>query len=582
MSRALDVSSLTLVRRLWNAWIKPRHKFLFLVLLLMVLAAVMTTAYPLVIQWTFERISAKDLATLYYIPLVIVAVTSLRALTLYIQSIATSKLVNKIVVAIQQTLFMHLLKSDLARLQRDPVGTLTSRFTADVEALRMALNRCLTGFVRDGITVTALIGTIFYLDPLLSLIVLVVYPIVGTPIIRIGQRLRKTASALQEGIGDLTAFLQQSFSGMRMVKSYQLEASEKDRATGAFTRLYDALMKASRLRARVDPLMEVAGGVAVAGVLFFGTWRVASGSGTVGAFTGFITAMLMISQPLRSLGNLNAILQEGLAAAQRLFQVLDEKPHVLDAPSAKPLSIAQGKVELKNVTFSYKADAAVLNGLNLEAAPGQIVALVGRSGGGKSTIFNLIARFYDTASGEVLIDGQNVKSVTQESLRRAVTLVSQDAIIFNESASANIAYGRPGAGLEEIIRAAEDAEAHEFISKLADGYETRLGENGAYLSGGQRQRLVLARAFLRNSPILLLDEATSALDAASEELVQKAIARLAAGRTTFIIAHRLSTVRFADKICVIEKGRVVEEGRHDELLAKGGAYAELHRLQFKG
>lgn len=581
MTEKLHTNTLSLVRRLWAIWIKPYRFQLAGVLGLMVLAALMTTSYPLVINWTFERIAAKDVSTLYFIPLVIIGVTSLRALTLFIQAISTSALVNRIVVDIQGGLFSHLLGADLARLQREPVGTLTSRFTADVESMRMALNRCLTGFIRDGITVIALVGTLVYLDPLLTLIVLVVYPIAGTPIIRIGQRIRKTAAALQAGIGDLTAFLQQSFSGIRMVKSYQLETSEGVRAGSTFEQLFTALMKAAKLRARVDPLLEVAGGFAVAGVLFFGTWRVATGTGTVGEFTGFITALLMAAQPVRSLGNLNAILQEGLAASDRLFHVLDEKPKILDAPHAAPLAVTGGQVVLKDVWFSYNQDAPVLHGINLTAHAGQSVALVGRSGGGKSTIFNLIARLYDADKGQVLIDGQDVKAVSLESLRRAVTLVSQDVIVFNESARANIAYGRAGATEEEIVAAAKAAEAHDFIIALPHGYDTVLGEQGAFLSGGQRQRLVLARAFLRNSPILLLDEATSALDAASEELVQKAISRLAQGRTTFIIAHRLSTVRGVDKICVIEKGQVAEEGRHDALLAKGGLYADLHKLQFK-
>ena len=581
MLQPVDTRTVTLTKRLWHAWIKPYRPQIIGVFALMALAAVMTAAYPLVIQWTFERISQKDVDTLFYIPLVIIAVTSCRAAILFFQAIATSNMVNQIVLDIQNALYRHLLGSDLARLQRDAAGTLTSRFTADVEALRMAINRCLTGIVRDGLTVIALLGTILYIDPLLTIIVLVVYPIIGYPIIAIGKRIRKTAGSLQAGIGDLTAFLQQSFLGVRMIKSYRLERDEEQRADGAFKILYNALMKASRLRARVDPLLEVASGFAVAGVLAFGTWRVASGTGTVGDFTGFVTALLMAAQPVRSLGNLNAVMQEGLAAAARVFEIIDEVPQIIDRPSAIPLMITNGKVELKNLSFAYKSDRPVLQNLNLVAQAGQTIALVGRSGGGKSTIFNMLTRLYDAESGQVLIDGQDIRDVTLASLRDAVTLVSQDVIVFNESAASNIGYGHKGASMEDIQAAAQAAEAHEFIVKLPMGYDTILGEQGSTLSGGQKQRLVLARAFLRNSPILLLDEATSALDAASEELVQQAIKRLAAGRTTFIIAHRLSTVRQADVIYVIDKGQVIEQGKHDELLAKNGAYAELYRLQFK-
>ena len=585
MLQPIDTRTAILTKRLWQLWIKPYRPQIIGVFALMVLAALMTAAYPLVIQWTFERIAQKDVDTLYYIPLLIILVTSCRAVTLFFQAISTSNMVNNIVLDIQNALYRHLLGSDLARLQRDAAGTLTSRFTADVEALRMAINRCLTGFVRDGLTVIALLGTILYIDPLLTLIVLVVYPIIGYPIIAIGKRIRKTAGSLQAGIGDLTAFLQQSFLGVRMIKSYRLEQDEERRADGAFKILYNALMKASRLRARVDPLLEVASGFAVAGVLAFGTWRVATGTGTVGDFTGFVTALLMAAQPVRSLGNLNAILQEGLAAATRLFEIMDEAPQIVDRPSAIPLMVTKGKVELKSVSFGYKSERPVLQNLNLVADAGQTIALVGRSGGGKSTIFNMLTRLYDAQDGQILIDGQDIRDVTLASLRDAVTLVSQDVIVFNESAAANIGYGHNkkmgGASIEDIQAAAQAAEAHEFIVKLPMGYDTVLGEQGSTLSGGQKQRLVLARAFLRNSPILLLDEATSALDAASEELVQHAIKRLASGRTTFIIAHRLSTVRQADVIYVIDKGQVIEQGKHDELLAKNGAYAELYRLQFK-
>jgi subfamily B ATP-binding cassette protein MsbA len=581
MPQSLNQSSFELAKRIYQRWVRPHKGKIVKALLLMVVVAVTTALYPLVIQWTFERITEKDVKTLSIIPIVIIAVTSFRALAMFFQSVATSDMVNRMVVDIQKDLYRHLLNADLAFLQKDPAGTLTSRFTVDVETLRLALNRCITGFIRDGLTVVVLVGTLIYLDPLLTIIVFVVYPIAGMPILKVGQRLRKTASALQAGLGGLTSFLQQSFTGVRMVKSYRLENYESTRAESAFQHLFDTLMKAVKLRARVDPLMEVVGGIAVAGVLAFGTWRVMSGTGTVGSFTGYITALIMAAQPIRSLGALNAIMQEGLASAERVFSLLDEKPKVVQQNNAKPLNITQGKIALDNVWFSYNPERPALQGLSLVAEPGKTVALVGRSGGGKSTIFNLIARLYDAGNGAVKVDDQDIKTVTLPSLRDAVTLVSQDVILFNDSVRANIAFGKPNATLEEIEAAAKAAEAHDFIKALPEGYETGVGEQGGFLSGGQRQRLVLARAFLRNSPLLLLDEATSALDAESEELVQKAIQRLSKGRTTLIIAHRLSTVRHADTICVVDQGKVVEQGNHDALLAKGGIYADLHKLQFK-
>jgi subfamily B ATP-binding cassette protein MsbA len=570
-----------LVRRIWQRWIRSYQVKIAICLALMVMVAVTTSAYPLVIQWTFERITERDTKTLYFIPLLILAVTSFRAAVMFLQTVKTSETVNRIVMDIQKDLFKHLQLADLSFLQKDPAGTLSSRFTVDMEALRVSLNRCLTGFVRDGFTVVALVGTLIYLDPLLTVIVFVVYPIAGGPILRVGQRLRKTASALQAGLGGLTAFLHQSFTGARMVKSYKLEDYENARADFVFTHLYDTLAKAARLRARVDPLMEVAGGVAVAGVLAFGTWRVVSGTGTVGGFTGYVTALLLAAQPIRSLGTLNAILQEGLASAERIFALLDEAPKVIEKPNATPLLASKGRVEFNNVSFAYNPDRPALRNLSLIAEPGQTIALVGRSGGGKSTIFNLIARLYDANEGTVTIDGQNVQDVTLNSLRDAVTLVSQDVIVFNDTVRTNIAFGKQGATQEEIEAAAKAAEAHDFIMQLPQGYDTQVGEQGGFLSGGQKQRLVLARAFLRNSPVLLLDEATSALDAASEELVQQAIQRLSKGRTTLIIAHRLSTVRHADKICVVDSGEVVEEGSHEQLLKRGGLFADLHALQFR-
>ncbi|MBI3419407.1 MAG: ABC transporter ATP-binding protein [Proteobacteria bacterium] len=578
----LQSHSFQLIWRLWQRWIRHYKAQIGLSLALMGGVAVTTSIYPLVIQWTVERIGQKDTSTLFLIPLVIIGVTSVRAIVMFLQTVATTTTVNRIVIDIQKDLYRHLLNSDLAFLQRDPSGTLTSRFTVDVEALRNNLNRCLTGFVRGGITVVALVGMLIYLDPLLTLMVFVAYPVAGVPVVQIGKRLRSTAAALQASLGGLTAFLQQSFTGVRMIKSYHLEDYESAKADQVFGQIFETQRKAVRLRARVDPLMEVAGGWAVAGVLAFGTWRVMSGTGTVGSFTGYITALLLAAQPIRSLGSSNAILQDGLAAAERLFALLDTRPKIVDKSNAKPLQVSAGKVELKNVWFSYAPDRPALQGMSLRVESGKTTALVGRSGGGKSTVFNLIARLYDVGNGAVVIDEQDVRDITLASLREGITLVSQDVIVFNDTVRVNIAFGKTGAIQAEIEAAARAAEADEFITRLPQGYDTPVGEQGGFLSGGQKQRLVLARAFLRNSPILLLDEATSALDAASEELVQKAVQKLSKGRTTLVIAHRLATVRHADIICVIDQGQLVEQGTHEELLKRGGAYAELHKLQFKG
>jgi subfamily B ATP-binding cassette protein MsbA len=340
-------------------------------------------------------------------------------------------------------------------------------------------------------------------------------------------------------------------------------------------------MKMVKSRARLDPILEILGGLAVGGVIAFGGYRVATGQGTIGEFTGFISALLIAAQPVRAIGTLNTVLQEGLGAVQRIFTLLDEMPAIVDKPGAAPLNVARGAVAFRDVDFSYEPGTSALTDFSIEVPAGKTVALVGRSGAGKSTVFNLIPRLFDVGGGAATIDGQDVRDVTLASLRDAIAVVSQEVVLFNDTVRANIAFGRTGASEDEIRAAAEAAAAHDFITQLPEGYDTIVGDRGLRLSGGERQRLSLARAILKDAPILLLDEATSALDAESERLVQLALERLTRGRTTLVIAHRLATVRNADLIYVLEDGRVLEQGSHDELLARGGLYARLCRLQFR-
>ncbi|HZH26129.1 MAG TPA: ABC transporter ATP-binding protein [Azospirillaceae bacterium] len=574
-----------MILRLWRDWVRPYRWRVALALLLMGAVAAATGVYPLVIDWIFDVLTRGDVSSVVMLPVVIVAVTGVRAATLYMQTVVTSDVALRVVEDLQRALYRHLTHADLARLQREPIGTLTARFSVDVGSLRMALTRSVTGAVRDILTVAALLVSMIYLDWLLALIVLAVYPVAAIPIVRIGKRVRRNARGTQASYGLLTSRLHEGLSGARMIKAYRLEEHEVARADAAFEDVRLRLARAVRIRGALDPVLEIVGGVAVSAVIAFAAWRIATGQGTVGEFTGFVSALLIAAQPVRTIGNLNSAVQEGLASAERIFEVLDEAPRILDRPGARPLVLPAGRtggrIELDDVRFGYKPGVPVLKGLTLHVSPGETVALVGRSGGGKSTIFNLIGRFHDVEAGRVAVDGQDVRDVTLASLRDAMALVSQDTVLFDDTVRANIAFGRPGATDAEIMAAARAAAAHDFITALPDGYDTRVGEQGGRLSGGQKQRIALARAFLRDAPILLLDEATSALDAESEQLVQEAVGRLAQGRTTLIIAHRLSTVRAADRICVVEDGRVVEQGSHEDLLRRGGRYADLHAIQFR-
>jgi subfamily B ATP-binding cassette protein MsbA len=435
---------------------------------------------------------------------------------------------------------------------------------------------------RESLALIGLTVLLFQKDPRLALVCFTAAPLVVYPLVTLGRRVRRTTHRSQEAVEQLSHTATEAFAGHRIVKAFGAEARELSKFQRTSEHLFRTNMKVTSALSVLPPLMEFIGGLAFAGALWYGSREISSGRMTTGQFMTFIGALFLMYAPAKKLSRVNADLQQARAAAERIFSMLDTHSEVHERPDAKALPPLRRDIEFRDVQFAYEGtEGATLDGVSLRVGVGQMLAIVGRSGAGKTTLVNLIPRFYDVTGGAILIDGGDIREVTLASLRAQVAIVTQETVLFDDTVAANIAYGRPSATRDEIEAAARAAHAHEFIEQLPDGYETRVGERGQRLSGGQRQRLAIARAILRDSPLLILDEATSSLDAEAESLVQEALANLMMNRTSFVIAHRLSTVRRADAIVVLEQGKIVERGRHDELLARGGAYAKLYELQLQ-
>ena len=512
----------------------------------------------------------------------IVLLYVLKGLGAYFSTTLLSEAGQKAVFDLRRAIYAHILDQSFDFFAKRTTGSLMSHLTTDVERIQTALGEIAGDLLKEGLTVIGLVLLLFYLDWRLALIALVLMPLAFTPLIKFGRRLRQSNESSMRRWKDIANILQETFSGFRVVKAFGMEAFEKARFEKALERLQGVTMRMTRTTAFLPPLMEAVGGLSVVFVLGYGQWAISKHHMTTGSFTSFLAGLFALYTPIKRLSKVNAALQGALAVGERAFALLDTHFEIKNSPNATPLAPFKDVVEYHNVSFQYEKNSGpVLAGASLKARRGEIVAIVGMSGSGKTSLLNLLPRFYNVSAGSITVDGVDIRDVTIESLRRQIGLVKQETILFNDTVRANIAYGLSNVEGSQVESAARAAFAHDFILDLPRRYDTVIGEKGSRLSGGQKQRIAIARAILKDPPILILDEATSALDTESESLVQQALFNLMKGRTTLVVAHRLATVRRADRILVLEKGEIREEGTHDELLARNGIYARLHDLQFR-
>jgi len=566
---------LTPIQRLFR-FASPYRARLAAAFVWMIVYAVGSAGLAALMKWVFDDVLSRR-ANLGIVSAAVVVSYLLKGLGSYFSAYLMADVGQRVVRDVRNALYRHILNQSSAFFARRTTGQLMSRITNDVTQVQQAVSETVGDLLRESLALLGYVGLLFYLEPRLAVVFLTGAPLVVYPLVRIGQRARRTTRRSQEELERLSHVSAETFTGHRIVKAFGTEQQEVSRFAQAAERLYRANMKVTAVLSSLPPVMELLGAFGIVAALWYGSREM-----TTGEFTSFMAALLMMYAPAKKLSRANATIQQTIAASERIFEILDTHNEVLDRPGATPLRGLSREIEFKDVAFGYEDDHGrrILRGVSLKVRAGEMVAIVGRSGAGKTTLVNLLPRFYDVTSGEILIDGVDIRDVTLASLRSKIGIVTQETVLFDDTVAKNIAYGTAHASPEAVQTAARAAHAHEFIRAMPNGYETMIGERGQRLSGGQRQRLAIARALLKDSPILILDEATSSLDSESEQLVQGALANLMANRTAIVIAHRLSTIRRASLIVVLERGRVVEMGRHEELLARpGGAYAKLYEMQ---
>jgi subfamily B ATP-binding cassette protein MsbA len=580
MINSNSMSPIQAFKKIWKNYGRVHLNTFIIANVLMLFIAGSTALYPIVIDYAFISLEEADWRKISFIPVFIIILTVIKGGALYKQTVVINTLVQSIIFKIQSNLFQSLLNLDLDVLNTERVGSLQSRVMNDVNLMKEAMIRSFNNLLRDLFTLIGLVISMFWLNWVLALAVIAVYPIAVYPIIKIGKKSRVLSKAMQEHIGKTSSFLNESFLGARLIKSYQLENIQNKKAISYFSDLKSIIIKVISTRAGLEPVMEIIGGIAISLVILLAGWQIVAGTSTVGEFSGFISALLIAVGPARAIGTLNSVIQEGTAAANRVFGGIDSKAKVYDDLNAESLKGIDGKIIFRNITYKYlDKNILALNNINLEINPGESLAIVGPSGSGKSTLINLILRFFDPDEGEVLIGDQNIKKVKIVSLRESIAIVSQDTLLFHGTVCENITFGKQNATKEDIIKSAKEAGSHDFIQKLPNGYDTMIGESGANLSGGERQRIAIARAILRNPKILILDEPTSSLDSEAENKIKVTLSAISKNRTTITIAHRLSTVINADRIVVLDQGKIVSSGTHEELLETSVLYKKMALLQ---